>query len=222
MDDPAHDTTGEPVMKKGILLIMAKAPRIGAVKSRLARDIGVMNAWQFYRRTLFATAQRLHGAGAWDTWIQVTPDRDLTSMRQWPRTTGLLTQGPDDIGTRMERGLTAAYRGTPVVLIGSDIPGVTAHHIRRAFAALKHSDVVFGPARDGGYWLVGFANRRPIRTPFNDVRWSTRHAFNDTLANLRCRRVALIDVLSDVDDGESYSALKGPDKSPDLAVHGLV
>ncbi len=186
---------------------MAKAPRIGAVKTRLARDIGILKAWQFYRRTLFATARRLHDAGHWHTWIQVTPDRDLSSVGQWPRTTGLITQGPGGIGARMERGLTAAYRGVPVVLIGSDIPGVTAQHIRRAFAALKRCDAVFGPARDGGYWLVGFANRRPIRTPFANVRWSTAHALNDTLANFRFRRVALVDTLQDVDEGDAYRRL---------------
>jgi len=206
-------------MTKGILLIMAKAPRIGAVKTRLARDIGVLKAWQFYRRTLFATARNLSGAGPWETWMQVTPDRALTPVRQWPRTTGVLTQGPGDIGARMERGLTAAYRGVPIVLIGSDIPGVSSRHIRKAFAALRQCDAVFGPARDGGYWLVGFANRRTIRAPFQNVRWSTPHALNDTLANFRFRRVALIDVLADVDDGESYKALTRWSKS---GVHGLV
>ena len=203
----------ERPVTRGVLLIMAKAPRIGAVKTRLARDVGVLKAWQFYRATLDATARRLHDAGAWETWLQITPDRDLLPARRWPRSTGLLTQGPGDIGARMERGLTAVPRGVPAVLIGSDIPGVTPAHIRRAFHALKTSDAVFGPARDGGYWLVGFANRRPVRSPFKNVRWSTPHALNDTLANFAYRRVALVEALRDVDDGESYFSLTKPARS---------
>jgi rSAM/selenodomain-associated transferase 1 len=194
-------------MKKGVLLIMAKTPRIGAVKTRLARDIGVLKAWQFYRTSLARTVRRLHGAGNWETWIQLTPDRDLRPARRWPPSTGLLTQGPGGIGERMQRGLTAVPHGVPAVLIGSDIPGVTPAHIRRAFDALKHSDAVFGPARDGGYWLVGFANRRSIRTPFKDVRWSSKHALYDTIANFAHRRIALVDALQDVDDGDAYKLL---------------
>jgi glycosyltransferase A (GT-A) superfamily protein (DUF2064 family) len=91
-----------------------------------------------------------------------------------------------------------------VVIIGADIPEIRADHIARAFAALGTADLVFGPARDGGYWLIGAkgpARRVPM---FANVRWSTRHALADTRANLEGRRVALLDLLDDVDDEESY------------------
>lgn len=192
-------------MKKPVLIIMARAPRFGAVKTRLAKDIGRMKAWRFYRETLRATTQRLNRDARWQTWLQITPDRDLRPYGQWPRSYGLMTQGSGDIGTRMARGLTAFGRGTPVVLIGSDIPGVTPAHIHRAFRALGRADVVFGPANDGGYWLVGFANRKPTRNPFAEVRWSTEQALIDTKQNFPDRRIALIDELSDVDDGEAYA-----------------
>jgi rSAM/selenodomain-associated transferase 1 len=191
-------------MKKGVLIVMARAPRFGAVKTRLARDIGRMKAWQFYRGTFTNTVRRLR-TGPWKTGIQVTPDREATARRQWPLSGYLLKQGRGDIGTRMERGLTNFPRGIPVVLIGSDIPEVSVDHINKAFRALGHADAVFGPANDGGYWLVGFANRRPIRQPFQNVRWSTQHALKDTRANLQGLRVTLVDELSDVDDGESYA-----------------
>lgn len=192
-------------MRKPILLIMARAPRFGAVKTRLAKDIGRMNAWRFYRETLHATTQRLSWDPRWHTILHITPDRELRPYGQWPRSHGLLTQGRGDIGTRMERGLTAFPRGVPVVLMGSDIPGVTSTHIQKALDALGHADTVFGPATDGGYWLVGFANRRPLQSPFKGVRWSSEHALKDTVQNLTGRRVALVDELSDVDDGNSYN-----------------
>jgi uncharacterized protein len=64
---------------------------------------------------------------------------------------------------------------------------------------------VFGPAADGGYWLVGFGPIRPAR-PFAGARWSTRHALADTLGNLRGRRVALLRTLRDVDTAADLAA----------------
>ena len=195
-------------MRTGTLIVMARAIRFGAVKSRLARDIGAFRAWRFYRCTLQSTVRKLGGFRQWQTWLHVTPDRDIRPLRQWPRSRGVLGQGRGDLGARMARGLTAFSRGTPVVLIGSDIPGVTQQHIRGAFKALGRADVVLGPASDGGYWLVGFANRRPFHAPFKDVRWSTAHAFQDTLNGFIHRHVALVDRMHDVDDGKSYAKLK--------------
>jgi glycosyltransferase A (GT-A) superfamily protein (DUF2064 family) len=71
------------------------------------------------------------------------------------------------------------------ILIGSDIPGLGPADIAAGFRALGKADAVFGPALDGGYWLVGFGPRRP-HCPFAKVRWSSPHALADTLANLVC------------------------------------
>ncbi|WP_264211920.1 TIGR04282 family arsenosugar biosynthesis glycosyltransferase [Leisingera thetidis] len=91
---------------------------------------------------------------------------------------------------------------TPVCLIGADIPAITRAHIARAFAALGDHDAVFGPAADGGYWLVGA--KHPSRLPqslFGNTRWSTGHALADTLQTLPGWRIALTDTLHDVDTG---------------------
>ncbi|MBM3514022.1 MAG: hypothetical protein FJX59_09930, partial [Alphaproteobacteria bacterium] len=109
-------------MKRPVLLIMAKQPRVGAVKTRLARDIGAVAAWRFHRLTLAATVRTARAVPFWRTIIQATPDR--VRWRQSFRARQI-NQGPGDIGERMCRGLTAFPRGTPVVLIGCDIPGVT-------------------------------------------------------------------------------------------------
>ncbi len=93
-----------------------------------------------------------------------------------------------------------------MVIIGTDVPDISARHVREAFAALERNDAVFGPASDGGYWLVGL-RRRPQRREFaarrlfRDVRWSTPTALKDTRANLDPRhRVALLERLEDIDD----------------------
>ena len=96
----------------------------------------------------------------------------------------------------------------PVVLIGSDIPGIQPKMIARAFKLLGNHDAVFGPAPDGGYWLVGLRRRPHFSDPFDGVRWSTDQALADSRANLAGLRIALIDELEDVDDGPSFARRK--------------
>ena len=83
------------------------------------------------------------------------------------------------------------------------------HHIARAFALLGGHDLVFGPARDGGFWLVGARRGRPLpRSLFDGVRWSTPTALADTLAGLpRYVTTALVDTLDDVDDAAALRRL---------------
>jgi len=69
------------------------------------------------------------------------------------------------------------------------------------------ADATFGPAEDGGYWLVGLSPRRPAR-PFAAVRWSTAHALADTLANFRPRRVAFLRTLRDVDTAADLRSVR--------------
>ncbi|MDA0657036.1 MAG: TIGR04282 family arsenosugar biosynthesis glycosyltransferase [Proteobacteria bacterium] len=183
------------------LVIFAKAPVLGFVKRRLARDIGQVRAWQFYRRTLRALAPRLAADTRWQTYLATTGGK-----ARWPGRAQLIDQGGGSLGERMARVMRVLPVG-PVVIVGSDIPGIERRHIAEAFKALGKSDTVFGPAADGGYWLVGLARRRSIPNLFENVRWSTRHALHDTMANLDQRhRSQLLEVLIDVDDGPSYRA----------------
>jgi glycosyltransferase A (GT-A) superfamily protein (DUF2064 family) len=92
----------------------------------------------------------------------------------------------------------------PVVIVGSDIPGITAEDVAKAFRALGNHDVVLGPAVDGGYWLAGQRRIPKTLRLFGGVRWSSPHALADTLKNAEGRNVALLRVLSDVDDLSGY------------------
>ncbi|MEE8274303.1 MAG: TIGR04282 family arsenosugar biosynthesis glycosyltransferase [Alphaproteobacteria bacterium] len=187
------------------LVVFVRAPRVGAVKSRLAADIGALAAWRFYRDSMAAVLRRVARDRRWTCWLAVTPDRFARTGRFWPRCLPRIAQGPGDLGARMARPLARLPPG-PVVVVGSDVPDICAQRVARAFRALARHDAVFGPATDGGYWLVGVRRRFLARGMFRDVRWSTRHALADTLANLRPGlRVGFVDELADVDDGADFS-----------------
>lgn len=186
------------------LVIFLKAPRLGRVKTRLGRDIGMVAAWKFYRDTVASLMRRLARDKRWRTWIALAPDTAIREPGRWPRGATSIPQGSGDLGERMDRALRRPPPG-PVVLIGGDIPDIETRHIAAAFRALGDHDAVFGPAADGGYWLVGL-RRRP-RTPrlFRDVRWSGPHALADTLAEMpQGTRVAAVDTLEDIDGGASF------------------
>lgn len=198
-----------PVSTQRHLVLFARAPMRGAVKRRLAADIGKDAALAFYRRTLHDVLWRLGRDPRWTTWLSVTPDSGALQPGLWPTVPGvhLISQGAGDLGDRMARPLHLLPAG-PVVIVGSDIPDVAPHHVRDAFAALGRHDVVFGPAADGGYWLVGAKRSRPVpRGLFENVRWSTEYALSDTVAGLpKTARVARLGELDDIDDGAAYHA----------------
>lgn len=132
----------------------------------------------------------------------MTPDRS----GPWPPHVRAIGQGRGDLGQRLAHVVRSLPRG-PVVIIGTDIPGIGAPHIASAFDALTGHDAVFGPAPDGGYWLVGLRRVPRVRLPFAPVRWSSEHALADTVRNLGEARVASLDVLEDVDDGAALRRL---------------
>lgn len=181
------------------LVIMAKSPVLGRVKQRLGREIGAVAALRFYRGALSHIALRLARDSRWCTILAVAPDRDIKE-RFWPARMRIarLPQGEGGLGERMQRLFKRLPPG-PVIVVGSDIPSLSPHHVWAAFKLLGRTDAVLGPAPDGGYWLIGLKRTPRVLTPFTAVRWSGPHALADTLANLDGRRVALTATLSDVD-----------------------
>jgi len=181
------------------LMLFARVPLLGAGKSRLAREIGAVAALRFERLMLARSLRRLGRDRRWRLCLALSPDREAGRR-------GAMPQGRGDLGARMRRAMAGCAPG-PIVLVGTDIPGMTAAHVAAAFRLLGRFDFVFGPARDGGFWLVGARHRPP---DFGEVRWSTRNALADVLANLpRSRSVGFAATLDDVDDGDAYRRL-GP------------
>ena len=121
------------------LVIFARAPRRGAVKRRLAADIGAGAALAFYRQTLFDVTRRLGGDRRWRTWLAATPDTSAARPGLWPPVPGvrLIRQGGGDLGERMARPLRTLPPG-PAIIVGTDIPDIAPDHIAAGFAALQH------------------------------------------------------------------------------------
>jgi rSAM/selenodomain-associated transferase 1 len=181
-------------MAKPVIIIFARAPRLGTVKRRLAAGIGAVPALRFHRNQLARITREAAKIRGVDSYLAITPNR--ARFRPAPRL-AILNQGAGDLGARMHQAF-ARFPRRHVILIGADIPHLAASHLRQAIRALKHHHAAFGPAEDGGYYLIAMAARRPTR-PFANVRWSTQHALADTTRNFAHLRTTTLPTLPDID-----------------------
>ena len=189
------------------LVLFVREPALGRGKRRLAAEIGDLAAVRFERLMITLLLRRLTDR-RWKLRVAVTPDHASRRARRWRRGLKVCGQGEGDLGRRMRRML-AGGRSGPVVLVGSDIPALAARHVDAAFRLLCSRDLVFGPAADGGFWLVGVRQSHPPLPLFARVRWSGPHALADTLTGLpRRTAVGFVETLEDVDDGDAYRRLK--------------
>lgn len=181
---------------------MGRLPQVGVGKRRLARDVGDLAAWRFYRNSLKSLLRRLGRDPRWEVCFAITPDRAVSRVAGISEQVTVIPQGGGDLGQRMGRMLRRVPRG-PVVIVGSDIPAIEPKHLEQAFRMLGRKSWVFGPAADGGYWLIGAARRPCLRMPlpFEDVRWSSPETLRDTLSGLRGVAFGLLEQLDDVDSG---------------------
>jgi rSAM/selenodomain-associated transferase 1 len=188
--------------------LFVRMPLLGAGKRRLARDIGDIAALRFERAMIALLLRRLAKDRRWRLRIAVTPDEACRRASHWRRGVEAVGQGAGDLGIRMRRALETCPPGL-VVLVGADIPALDARHAAAAFRLLGSHDLVFGPAADGGFWLVGARHPRRLPPLFERVRWSGPDALADTLAGLPRRiKVGYAARLEDVDDGNAHSRLK--------------
>ncbi|GAA3997573.1 TIGR04282 family arsenosugar biosynthesis glycosyltransferase [Hymenobacter fastidiosus] len=184
------------------LLIFARHPELGRVKTRLAQAIGNEAALVVYEELLAHTRAAAEGlAPAHKTvWFadQAPPADDSADC--W---TGYehQTQPAGDLGYRMATAFEVAFAAgaTAVVIIGTDCPELGTAHLEAAFQQLHGHDVVLGPAADGGYYLLGM--NKLYAALFADKSWSTDSVLTATLADAHALglRVALLPRLRDVD-----------------------
>ena len=183
------------------LYIFAKAPAMGKAKTRLAADIGKVHAHRLYRTMLSKVIRNVQDP-RWDTVLMATPAQAIGSVREWEG----LTQIPQASGSLSPRLLAAFTKKGPTLVIGTDCPQVTRNDIADGFAALRHHAAVFGPADDGGFWLMGMNG--PVKpTVFNNVRWSHEDTLKDVETNID-GPVHHLRTLIDVDDLKALRALR--------------
>lgn len=184
-------------MIRRTLVVMVKEPRPGRVKTRLGREIGMTRAAWWFRHQTRSLLRRMRDP-RWQIVLAVSPDAEGLRSPVWPRDLARLPQGNGHLGRRMMRQMRATPG--PVCVIGADIPGVTPRAVWHAFQTLGDHDAVFGPATDGGYWLVGLKHpSRSLLALLDPVRWSTEHALTDSVAAMGAMRIGMVETLSDVD-----------------------
>lgn len=176
------------------VIVLARYPELGKVKSRLAATVGDERALEIYRSLLDKTIEMVRSSALeWEFhW-----SGNAKSFADLPA--GLL-QKDGDIGQRMWGAVEG--KSTPAIIIGTDCPDLTVDVLHQAVEKLKTKDVVFGPAHDGGYYLIGFNAPRPFL--FENIAWSTSSVLKDSIeiCNREGLTFGLLPELRDVDHEE--------------------
>jgi glycosyltransferase A (GT-A) superfamily protein (DUF2064 family) len=181
-------------MTRPTLILFLRVPAIGRGKSRLAKDIGKVEAWRLSRAMTAGVLRRVLDP-RWRLVVRVTPDGAMA---------GTEPQGRGDLGQRLQRAIRAHARGS-VAVIGTDAPDLDRAHVAAAFKAARRHGAAIGPAADGGFWILALSARRARSVAFEGVRWSTAHAMADTIAAIG-GRAARLETLIDVDDRAALTA----------------
>ncbi len=191
------------------LILFGRYPVPGKTKTRLIPSLGRVGAAELQRFLTERTWNTLLRSGVAPVDFVYTGAGEAR-VRRWIADVPVhpLRQSAGDLGQRMQAALEGAMarRARQVVLIGTDIPALTTRHIANAFAALEQHDVVLGPSRDGGYWLVGC--RRPADI-FSNIDWGGPRVLRQTLAAAE-RSALSVALLEDalLDDLDTAADLK--------------
>lgn len=181
-----------------LLLVFAKAPRLGSGKSRLARSVGRAEALRI-SRGLQRLTLRVAGDPRWSTRLMVAERQDLARSFPgvWPPPACVSrhAQGRGDLGQRLAR---AFDHDGPVAVIGVDCPQLTRAALAQGMKALRTAPFVLGPAEDGGFWFFAARRGADACAAFAGVRWSSPSACEDLEGNCP-GRVARITTLLDID-----------------------
>jgi len=196
------------------LLVFAREPVLGRVKTRLAAGIGAEAALAVYRELLALTAAAVAAAQVPATvWLAEAPAAfDPGQARpEWPGLPWRVQPAAGALGARMAQAFGEAFAAGAgrVVIIGTDCPGLSADLLRQAFDQLLSHELVVGPADDGGYYLLGM---NKLHTElFADKAWSTATVLPDTLADAARLglRMAHLPTLHDVDSAQDLATWRG-------------
>jgi rSAM/selenodomain-associated transferase 1 len=205
------------------LIVFLRAPILGHVKTRLAGAIGKNEALNAYRCLVTQLLQNLKSLPQIE--LRFTPDPARGELAQWalPGWT-LVPQGDGNLGDRLARAFRHSFgehhikhtskEANRVVIIGSDCPSISVSDIESAWNCLLTKDIVLGPARDGGYWLIGL---RELHTElFVNIPWSTDSVLETTLAGARKAglKYHCLRTLADVDTVEDWEDFKRSIRDP--------
>ncbi|MFB9051511.1 TIGR04282 family arsenosugar biosynthesis glycosyltransferase [Formosa undariae] len=188
-----------PTSKKA-LIVFTRNPELGKCKTRLAKTIGDENALEVYKILLEHTAKIAEPVKA-DRYVfysENIQNEDLWNTEHFRKK----LQSGHNLGERMSHAFSDLFQNyyLKVIIIGSDILDLTTEVIDDAFNQLEHHDVVIGPAKDGGYYLLGMKTLES--NIFEGKAWGTETVLQDTLKNLENKSVSLLEELNDIDTFE--------------------
>jgi len=193
------------------LILFARYPVAGQVKTRLVPALGADGAGALHRRLVLRTFRAaLAACRQTDADLEVCFDGGSEdAMKHWLGDGWLCRRQRDgDLGQRMATAFDDSFReGSPAtIIIGSDCPALTPEVLTAAFGVLETNPVVFGPATDGGYYLIGLT--RPVPELFQGVAWGTQTVFAQSLQILEQTglKPALLKPLDDLDRPEDLAA----------------
>lgn len=194
--------------EKRLLIVFVKNAVLGTAKTRLAKTIGNEKAFEVYKYLMQITENATSEVENCTIHIYFSSEKDAN---RWSNYTQFIQQGTD-LGERMSdafrRGFDLGFE--QIVGVGSDLPDLTAEIIENGLNELNNNDAVFGPAEDGGYYLIGM--RSMLECIFENKPWSTEGLLEITLDELKLKghSVGIIETLNDVDteDDLKGSSLK--------------
>ena len=196
---------------KEIVLVFLRAPEKGRVKTRLARKIGETKALTLYKKFVQRTLLAVETSGL-DHRICFSPTGKRVLVENFLGVNHIfLPQKGHDLGGRMANALSLAFdQGAgKAILVGTDVPGICAHHLLEALNVLNVKDVVIGPSLDGGYWLIGFQRQQFCPELFCQVDWGSDTVFSTTIE--KCRASGLtpgilpaLQVIDTLEDLQSF------------------
>lgn len=189
---------------------MIKYPEPGRVKTRLAGDIGPEKAALICRQiTEWVMKQTIPVAAEYERFVFYDPPERIRDFVSWLPHEKFMAQTGSDVGERMDNAVRYLLKNgaDKAVITGADIPDLTSRIIMQAFEMLENADVVVGPARDGGYYLIGM--KSPMPELFRNIPWSTRDVFSETDSVLKHsgKSYRVLPVLSDLDTIDDLSHL---------------
>jgi rSAM/selenodomain-associated transferase 2/rSAM/selenodomain-associated transferase 1 len=207
---PSQDHTASRTPGRGRLILFGRYPVPGRTKTRLIPALGPVGAADLQRRLTQKSLNTILQTHLPASSVEFCYTGGTShQVRRWlgRRGIGISRQTGEDLGSRMANALGAAFRRgyRPVVLVGTDIPSMTAGHIQNAFQALRRHDIVLGPSRDGGYWLIGMG--RPLDL-FRDIPWGGADVLARTLAQAAGQGLTVhqLEPLNDIDTETDLAA----------------
>jgi len=191
-------------MEDNAIIIFSKNLDLGAVKTRIGKTLGEEKALEIYKELLEYTESVLDRVSyrRYIFW-----DREISTSREYFSGNSYIhkIQNGEGLGERMESAFLEILKiHKKVLIIGTDCPNLTEHHLEEAFSSLATFDFCIGPAYDGGYYLLGL--KRFSSNWFRNISWSTGKVYGETLD--RAEEMQLngftLPILSDVDTEEDY------------------